>query len=101
MAGGVAVARRVGQGGVGVVGDGEDASRVVRRADEQLPHRPLLGFSTDERRQYESNRRYWQRWIENVDGDLQREPARILDFYKVSSHRIEPIGLAYLWPVTG
>jgi superfamily II DNA or RNA helicase len=53
-----------------------------------------------QKRQFESNRRYWQRWLENVDGDLQREPARILDFYKATSYRIEPVGLAYLWPVS-
>ena len=37
----------------------------------------------------------------NVDGDLAREPARIRDFYTVKSHRIEPVGLVYLWPVGG
>ena len=61
----------------------------------------MLGFNDSERRQLDSNRRYWQRWLENVDGDLRREPQRILDFYNVSSFRIEPVGLAYLWPVTG
>lgn len=52
----------------------------------------------DERRQYEANRRYWERWIENVEDDLQREPARILDFYRTSSYRIEPVGIVYLYP---
>ena len=59
-------------------------------------------FETDdEKRQLESNRRYWQRWIDNVEGDLQREPARIIDFYKTSSYRIEPVGIAYLFPSKG
>ena len=73
------------------------AAELGRTADQQL----FFDFPELERRQVESNRRYWQRWLENVDGDLQREPARILDFYKVTSFRIEPVGLAYLWPVTG
>lgn len=56
-------------------------------------------FTTDEeRRQYESNRRYWERWVANVEGDLEREPARVMDFYEVSSYRIEPVGIAYLYP---
>jgi hypothetical protein len=61
------------------------------------------GHSPDqsERRQYEANRRYWTRWLENVDGDIAREPDRILDFYKVNTSRIEPVGIAYLWPITG
>jgi SNF2 family DNA or RNA helicase len=58
-------------------------------------------FNDVEKKQLESNRRYWQRWLANVEGDLRREPARVREFYKVSSFRIEPVGLAYLWPVTG
>ncbi len=54
-----------------------------------------------ERRQYESNRRYWQRWLEGVERDLRDEPTRIDSFYQVVSARLEPVGLAYLWPVTG
>ena len=54
-----------------------------------------------ERKQLEANRRYWHRWLENVEGDLKSEPARIRDSYKVTSYRIEPVGLVYLWPVTG
>ena len=59
------------------------------------------GPNESERRQYESNRRYWTRWLENVDGDIATEPGRILDFYKVKTARIEPVGVAYLWPITG
>lgn len=55
----------------------------------------------DERRQHESNRRYWQQWLDNIAGDLDREPARIRAFYAASTFRIEPVGIAYLWPVTG
>ncbi|MEQ2009112.1 MAG: DISARM system SNF2-like helicase DrmD [Limisphaerales bacterium] len=54
-----------------------------------------------EKRQLESNRRYWDKWLANVETDLQREPERVRKFYEVSSFRIEPVGLAYLWPVTG
>jgi superfamily II DNA/RNA helicase len=61
-------------------------------------------FSGDEQGQREARQRdadmkYWESWLENVDGDLQKEPARIRDFYTVKSHRIEPVGLVYLWPV--
>ena len=55
----------------------------------------------EEIRQAESNRRYWERWLDNVDQELREEPARIADFYRATSHRIEPVGIAYLWPVTG
>ena len=79
----------------------EQKQRVIKELGKAPDPQMLLDFSTDEKRQLELNRRAWDRFIVNVDGDLKREPARILDFYKVASFRIEPVGLAYLWPVTG
>ena len=61
----------------------------------------LLGFNDDEKRQLAADRRHWERWLANVDGDLAREPQRIAEFYRTRSFRLEPVGLAYLWPVTG
>jgi len=74
-----------------------------RRVESELGRAtPLLsGWDELERRQLESNRRYWDKWLANVEGDLQREPDRVRQFYRVASFRIEPVGLAYLWPVTG
>jgi superfamily II DNA or RNA helicase len=73
-----------------------------RRVEKELGQTQLtLGFTDDEKRQVESNRRYWQRWVKNVEGDLQTEPERVRSFYRISSYRLEPIGLAYLWPITG
>jgi len=68
------------------------------------PIQMMLDFGdadTAELRQAESNRRYWERWLQGVENDLQREPARIQDFYRVASARVEPVGIAYLWPITG
>ncbi len=55
-------------------------------------------FATEERRTFESNRRYWQRWLDNVDADLERESARTLNFYAARFHRLDPVGIAYLAP---
>lgn len=60
-----------------------------------------LGDTPEEIQQAESNRRYWERWLGTVDQELQQEPARIVAFYTPTSYRIEPVGVAYLWPVTG
>jgi hypothetical protein len=35
-----------------------------------------------------------------VEGDLSSEPDRIRAFYAMKSHRLEPVGIAYLWPVS-
>ncbi|MES2476457.1 MAG: DISARM system SNF2-like helicase DrmD [Verrucomicrobiota bacterium] len=58
-----------------------------------------LGLNDDEQKQRESDIKHWEFWLKNVDGDLQREPDRIREFYSVKSHRIEPVGLVYLMPV--
>jgi len=91
---------------------GMDEAESIRRVLEDQRRRVLnelgrydqtqLLLSLDlEKRQLESNRRYWDKWLANVEGDLQREPERVRKFYEASSFRIEPVGLAYLWPVTG
>jgi superfamily II DNA or RNA helicase len=75
--------------------------RILDELGKSVDLQLKLFETDDEKRQLESNRRYWQRWIDNVEGDLQREPARIVDFYKTSSYRIEPVGIAYLFPSKG
>ena len=61
----------------------------------------LLGFADDERRQLEANRRHWDKRLLAIDRELDTEPTRIRDLYRIQATRVEPIGLAYLWPVTG
>ena len=60
-----------------------------------------LGFVEDELRQLESNRRYWDKRLRRLEDELKTEPERIRDLYQVKATRIEPVGLVYLWPVTG
>lgn len=79
----------------------EQRKRVESELGRKIYDQLVLEFSNDEKRQLESNRRYWQLWLTKAEGDLAEEPNRILNFYKVTSIRIEPIGLAYLWPITG
>ena len=35
-----------------------------------------------------------------IDGELEREPARIQRQYEVVHQRLERVGLVYLWPAT-
>ena len=60
-----------------------------------------LGFDDNERRQLEADQRAWQRRLEAIEVELETEPARITDSYTIRAHRIDPIGLVYLWPRTG
>jgi hypothetical protein len=57
-------------------------------------------FGEEEKRQLESDMRAWRNRLEQFDQDLEREPSRIRTFYEVKAKRVEPVGLAYLWPET-
>jgi hypothetical protein len=59
-------------------------------------------FDIDEEvRQLEANRRHWERRLEQIEREILDEPERIRRAYDVTAERLEPIALAYLWPVTG
>lgn len=73
------------------------AETVQRYHDPQLS----LDFGTEERRQLESNQRHWQKRLAAIDRELTTEPGRIRDLYDLKATRVEPVGLVYLWPVTG
>jgi ERCC4-related helicase len=73
--------------------------RVVAELEKNREWRQMeLGLNDDEARQREADMKHWESWLANVDGDIEREPARIREFYTVQSHRIEPVGIVYLWP---
>ena len=75
--------------------------RIQTELDKPEDRQLVLFKNKEEQRQYKSNRDYWKRWIANVEDDLEREPARILEFYKVQTYRIEPLGIVYLYPAGG
>ncbi|HEV3004570.1 MAG TPA: hypothetical protein VGX78_08910, partial [Pirellulales bacterium] len=75
----------------------ETSARHERPDSRQLE----LGFAEEELRQLEANRRYWTRRLATLERELVSEPERIRGVYQIKARRVEPIGLVYLWPVTG
>ncbi len=59
-----------------------------------------LAFPDDEKRQLESNRRYWNQRLVSIGNELTSEPERIRGLYEVRATRVEPVGLVYLWPAS-
>lgn len=55
----------------------------------------------DEIRQLQANRRHWAVRLDQLAGEIDSEPDRIRRTYDIKAARLEPVGLAYLWPVTG
>ena len=62
---------------------------------------PSVCCSSQERRQLAADQRHWQRRLEAIESELSSEPARIKASYEVVTHRLEPAGLVYLWPISG
>jgi hypothetical protein len=61
----------------------------------------LALFAADELKQLEADKRYWHRRLQSLEQELTTEPERIRKGYEVRATRFEPVGLVYLWPVTG
>ena len=54
----------------------------------------------EDTRQLDANMAHWRRRLDDFAQDLEREPARVREFYEVRVRRVEPVGLVYLWPET-
>jgi hypothetical protein len=60
----------------------------------------LPGVADDERRQKERERRRWDQRLSEIDRELAEEPDRVRASYVPVAHRLEPVGLVYLWPAS-
>ncbi len=59
-----------------------------------------LGFPEAEQRQLAADQRHWAARLRSLERELDEEPRRIRNAYRVQARRVEPVGLVYLWPVT-
>jgi superfamily II DNA or RNA helicase len=79
-----------------------DQAKRIRETDKRWDDRQLsLGFSVVEDAQLRRDRSHWQRRLERLALDLEREPARIAESYAVKASRVEPVGVVWLWPASG
>jgi hypothetical protein len=69
----------------------------LERNEAQL----TLGFDKMELRQMEEERKELDKRLTAIASEVDEEPARILKSYEVQADRIEPIGVVYLWPISG
>jgi SNF2 family DNA or RNA helicase len=66
-----------------------------------IPELDPASMSEREWRQLASDQKHWQRRLESIETELASEPKRIEASYRVVTHRLEPAGLVYLWPISG
>jgi chromosome segregation ATPase len=80
-----------------------DPTGLIPGLAEQIdvPALDLEKLSSQERRQLAADQKHWQRRLETIEAELSSEPKRIQASYEVVTHRLEPAGLVYLWPISG
>lgn len=54
----------------------------------------------EQRRQWENDRAYMADRLERIDTEIEAEPQELEALYRVALRRLEPVGLAFLWPTT-
>lgn len=80
-----------------------EQQRAAIRAEMRRYAQQVLSFDAHEREQreqHEHDRAHMQQRLSQIDAELDREPAELEALYGVALTRIEPVGLAILWPET-
>ncbi|HYW21168.1 MAG TPA: DISARM system SNF2-like helicase DrmD [Nodularia sp. (in: cyanobacteria)] len=78
----------------------EQQTRIVKCQEESKAVQLSLPF-IEEQRQLDADRRHWEKRLQAIAVELISEPDRIEAAYKVKAVRIEPVGVIYLWPISG
>lgn len=76
----------------------EQRSRIAKRQQETNTMQLSL---FEEQRQLDADRRHWEKRLQRLQTELVSEPARIEATYQVKAVRVEPVGVVYLYPVSG
>ncbi len=79
----------------------EEQQTRIAKCQKESKVRQLSLFPTEEQRQLEADRRHWEKRLKAIASELISEPARIEAAYKVKAVRVEPVGVIYLWPISG
>jgi len=75
--------------------------RILQQEGQAEAPQQLDLFAENERKQLRLDRASRQKRLGEISDEIEREPQRVRQGYQVRAHRLEPVGLVYLWPVTG
>ena len=76
-------------------------TRLAKAAAEPDAPQLQLDLDPEGRRERHADRRHWTTRLARLDRELSEEPGRLRQSYDARAHRIEPVGLVYLWPTIG
>jgi hypothetical protein len=73
----------------------------ILAADKQVDDPQLLLFEDEERKQLRLDRAHRNRRLQDLEREIEVEPGEVEKGYRIVASRLDPVGLVYLWPVTG
>jgi ERCC4-related helicase len=73
----------------------------MKNYDDRQKRFEFDGEDELDRRQRDADRKYWDHRLVKIEHEIVAEPIRIQQSYQVKATRIEPVGLVYLWPISG
>jgi hypothetical protein len=73
----------------------------IKTHDDRQQRLEFDGEDALEHRQREADRKHWDRRLAASERELITQPAQIKAGYTVKAKRMEPVGLIYLWPISG
>lgn len=73
----------------------------ILAAERELDGPQFLLFEDDERKQLRLDRIHRSRRLQELEREIEEEPRRVQNGYSIAASRLDPVGLVYLWPVTG
>ena len=73
-------------------------ARIADAAKDANVDQLELNLVDAERREREADRRHWAQRLAGLERELAEEPLRLRQGYAVQAHRVEPVGIVYLWP---
>ena len=80
---------------------GQQRERITKAAADFNPQQLRLDLAPEqERREREADRKHWSERLQRLEQELRDEPTRLRESYRVRAHRLEPVGLVYLWPAS-
>jgi hypothetical protein len=79
----------------------KQSRRIEKRLAESERPQMSFAFNDDEKQQLAADQRHWQKRLQELKSETDTEPERIKRAFKIKARRLEPVGLVYLWPVTG
>ena len=80
----------------------DQRARILKLIEKAEPQDQLTLLFPDEqeRRQVQDDRRAWDRRLAALVKEEAEQPALVRAGYATVASRIEPVGIAYLWPRT-